>query len=137
MVLLGEGRVGKTSLVLRYVKDEFTDNRPPTCEASFLSKRLTVDGQPSNLNNWECCCALATVYEQQCARGLELPGLLMTPCLQATAGQERFHALGPIYYRDADGEEQNGIFASYISLICPLSILEELVNGLLRSMALS
>mmetsp|Transcript_4293 Transcript_4293/g.15446 ORF Transcript_4293/g.15446 Transcript_4293/m.15446 type:complete len:205 (+) Transcript_4293:299-913(+) len=72
VVLLGEGRVGKTSLVLRYVKDEFTDNRPPTCEASFLSKRLTVDGQPCNLNIWD------------------------------TAGQERFHALGPIYYRDAD-----------------------------------
>lgn len=27
------------------------------------------------------------------------------PCSkQDTAGQERFHALGPIYYRDADGE---------------------------------
>jgi Ras-related protein Rab-21 len=24
-------------------------------------------------------------------------------CLQDTAGQEKFHALGPIYYRDADG----------------------------------
>jgi Ras-related protein Rab-21 len=24
-------------------------------------------------------------------------------CSQDTAGQERFHALGPIYYRDADG----------------------------------
>lgn len=23
--------------------------------------------------------------------------------LQDTAGQEKFHALGPIYYRDADG----------------------------------
>lgn len=23
--------------------------------------------------------------------------------MQDTAGQERFHALGPIYYRDADG----------------------------------
>ena len=24
-------------------------------------------------------------------------------CLQDTAGQERFHALGPIYYRDSNG----------------------------------
>jgi len=24
-------------------------------------------------------------------------------CIQDTAGQERFHALGPIYYRDSNG----------------------------------
>ena len=30
-------------------------------------------------------------------------GSLLARLLQDTAGQERFHALGPIYYRDADG----------------------------------
>lgn len=27
----------------------------------------------------------------------------MCVCVQDTAGQERFHALGPIYYRDSNG----------------------------------
>lgn len=33
--------------------------------------------------------------------------------LQDTAGQERFHSLGPIYYRDADGE---ATYSSYLGL---------------------
>jgi len=73
VVLLGEGCVGKTSLMLRYVQDQFNDKHLTTIQASFLSKKLTVDGQRVNLAIWD------------------------------TAGQEKFHALGPIYYRDANG----------------------------------
>merc|ERR1711998_273839 len=73
MVLLGEGRVGKTSTVLRYVHDKFDDKTAATIQASFLNKRLSVAGEQVNIAIWD------------------------------TAGQERFHALGPIYYRDADG----------------------------------
>mmetsp|Transcript_22706 Transcript_22706/g.52983 ORF Transcript_22706/g.52983 Transcript_22706/m.52983 type:complete len:201 (-) Transcript_22706:303-905(-) len=73
VVLLGEGRVGKTSLVLRYVNNVFSEKQQSTIQASFLSKRLTINDTTVNLAIWD------------------------------TAGQERFHALGPIYYRDADG----------------------------------
>jgi len=73
VVLLGEGCVGKTSLMLRYVQDQFNDKHLSTVQASFLSKNLTVDGVRVKLAIWD------------------------------TAGQERFHALGPIYYRDANG----------------------------------
>jgi len=73
VVLLGEGRVGKTSLVLRYTQNTFDDKTASTVQASFQTKRLNVDGQSVNLAVWD------------------------------TAGQERFHALGPIYYRDANG----------------------------------
>jgi Ras-related protein Rab-21 len=69
------GRVGKTSLVLRYVENVFSDKQVATVQASYLTKRLTVDGQSVTLSIWD------------------------------TAGQERFHALGPIYYRDADGSK--------------------------------
>jgi Ras-related protein Rab-21 len=72
LVLLGDGRVGKTSLTLRYVNNVFSEKQTATIQASYLTKRLTVDGQAVNLCIWD------------------------------TAGQERFHALGPIYYRDAD-----------------------------------
>nr|CAB3265361.1 ras-related protein Rab-21-like [Phallusia mammillata] len=73
VVLLGEGCVGKTSLVLRYCEDKFNDKHITTLQASFLNKKLNVGGKKVNLSIWD------------------------------TAGQERFHALGPIYYRDSNG----------------------------------
>ncbi|XP_074578721.1 uncharacterized protein LOC141835191 isoform X1 [Curcuma longa] len=72
LVLLGDGRVGKTSLVLRYVNNVFSEKQEATVQASYLTKRVVAGGVPITLSIWD------------------------------TAGQERFHALGPIYYRDAD-----------------------------------
>lgn len=73
VVLLGEGCVGKTSLVLRYVEDKFKEKHITTLQASFLNKKLNISGKRINLAIWD------------------------------TAGQERFHALGPIYYRMSNG----------------------------------
>mmetsp|Transcript_14222 Transcript_14222/g.23669 ORF Transcript_14222/g.23669 Transcript_14222/m.23669 type:complete len:214 (-) Transcript_14222:205-846(-) len=73
VVLLGEGRVGKTSILLRYTKGEYNDRQVSTLQASYLDKRVAVGASSVNLSIWD------------------------------TAGQERFHALGPIYYRDASG----------------------------------
>ncbi|KAF2898564.1 hypothetical protein ILUMI_07609 [Ignelater luminosus] len=73
VVLLGEGCVGKTSLVLRYVEDKFNSNHISTVQASFLNKKLNIEGKRVNLAIWD------------------------------TAGQEKFHALGPIYYRSSNG----------------------------------
>uniref|UniRef100_A0A7S3G6I7 Uncharacterized protein n=1 Tax=Palpitomonas bilix TaxID=652834 RepID=A0A7S3G6I7_9EUKA len=73
LVLLGEGRVGKTSICLRYVNNSYTDKQVSTIQASFLTKKVNYGDCTANLAIWD------------------------------TAGQERFHALGPIYYRDADG----------------------------------
>lgn len=71
IVLLGEGRVGKTSILLRYIRGEYSDNQISTLQASYLDKKISVSGANVQLSVWD------------------------------TAGQERFHALGPIYYRDA------------------------------------
>ncbi|KAJ8868034.1 hypothetical protein PR048_031843 [Dryococelus australis] len=73
VVLLGEGCVGKTSLVLRYVEDKFNDKHITTLQASFLNKKINIAGKRVNLSIWD------------------------------TAGQERFHALGPIFYRMSNG----------------------------------
>lgn len=73
MVLLGEGRVGKTSLLVRFVSNAFDESQAPTVRATYLSKTVRLENDArATLNVWD------------------------------TAGQERFHALGPIYYRDAD-----------------------------------
>lgn len=73
VVLLGEGCVGKTSLLLRYIEDKFNDKHLTTLQATFLNKKLNINGQRINLSIWD------------------------------TAGQEKFHALGPIYYRNSNG----------------------------------
>lgn len=74
VVLLGEGRVGKTCLCLRYVQNVFNSDQESTIQATYLDKRINIAGKKSvRLMIWD------------------------------TAGQERFHALGPIYYRDANG----------------------------------
>jgi len=79
VVLLGEGRVGKTSILLRFVDNSYVEGCPSTTSASYLEKHVIVDEhqttprREANLSIWD------------------------------TAGQERFHSLGPIYYRDAKG----------------------------------
>lgn len=52
IVLLGEGSVGKTSLVLRYIHNQFVEKHVTTVQASFLTKKLTVDGVRVNLAIW-------------------------------------------------------------------------------------
>lgn len=53
IILLGEANVGKTSLINRYVKNEFLDTSP-SLGASFSSKTITMkDGQIYCLNIWD------------------------------------------------------------------------------------
>lgn len=74
VVLLGEGRVGKTSILLRFVRNAFDDKQASTLSASCFDKTVPLGGgEVARISIWD------------------------------TAGQERFHALGPLYYRDADG----------------------------------
>lgn len=46
------GRVGKTSLVLRYVNDVFSEKQEATVQASYLTKRLVIEGVPITLAIW-------------------------------------------------------------------------------------
>ncbi|KAI8322252.1 ras-domain-containing protein [Martensiomyces pterosporus] len=71
VVLLGEAAVGKSSLVLRFVNDEFQENKEPTIGAAFLTQKVRLDDAVLKLDIWD------------------------------TAGQERFHSLAPMYYRNA------------------------------------
>ncbi|CAG8433260.1 4142_t:CDS:2 [Diversispora eburnea] len=43
LVLLGESAVGKSSLVLRFVKDQFDDYRESTIGAAFLTQTIGLD----------------------------------------------------------------------------------------------
>ncbi|TDL26432.1 ras-domain-containing protein [Rickenella mellea] len=73
LVLLGESAVGKSSLVLRFVKDQFDDYRESTIGAAFLTQTVNLDdGSTVKFEIWD------------------------------TAGQERYKSLAPMYYRNAN-----------------------------------
>lgn len=73
VVLLGEGKVGKTALITRYCFGSISETRQQTVNASCSEKKLNLGNKDVVLSIWD------------------------------TAGQEIFNAIAPMYYRDADG----------------------------------
>jgi small GTP-binding protein len=71
LVLLGESSVGKSSLVLRFVKGQFLDFQESTIGAAFLTQTVCLNETTVKFEIWD------------------------------TAGQERYHSLAPMYYRGA------------------------------------
>jgi Ras-related protein Rab-5C len=71
LVLLGESSVGKSSLVLRFVKGQFHEFQESTIGAAFLTQTIQIDDTTVKFEIWD------------------------------TAGQERYHSLAPMYYRGA------------------------------------
>ncbi|KAF4310577.1 vacuolar protein sorting-associated protein 21 [Botryosphaeria dothidea] len=71
LVLLGEAAVGKSSLVMRFVNNDFQENKEPTIGAAFLTQKCNLPTRTIKFEIWD------------------------------TAGQERFASLAPMYYRNA------------------------------------
>ena len=85
VVLLGDSSVGKTSVALRFIQEEFHPFLESTVGASFWSKRITL---PSITNNEE-------------DRGEDVGERQILLSVWDTAGQERFQSLTPLYVRGA------------------------------------
>ena len=45
LVVVGDGGVGKTSVIIRYTKDKFTENYEPTLEDNYKAQIQTADGK--------------------------------------------------------------------------------------------
>jgi small GTP-binding protein len=71
LVLLGNSSAGKSSLVLRFVKQQFFEYQESTIGAAFLSQQVKLEDKIVDFEIWD------------------------------TAGQERYHSLAPMYYRGA------------------------------------
>jgi len=69
LVLLGDTAVGKSCLVVRFVRDEFFEFQEPTIGAAFLTQTVALDDATVKFEIWD------------------------------TAGQERYRSLAPMYYR--------------------------------------
>ena len=68
---MGDSKVGKTSIIIRFMHDSFDDNYQATIGIDFLSKTMYVDEKIVWLQLWD------------------------------TAGQERFRSLIPSYIKDS------------------------------------
>ena len=73
LVLVGDSGVGKSNLLLRWSKNDFTPDSTPTIGVEFATKTLQIDGKIVKVHVWD------------------------------TAGQEQFRALTTAYYRGAVG----------------------------------
>ncbi|KAL7068720.1 Ras family protein [Cryptosporidium serpentis] len=72
LVLLGDASVGKSCLVVRFAKDEFSEYQEPTIGAAFMTQSVNIDDDYIvKFEIWD------------------------------TAGQERYRSLAPMYYRGA------------------------------------
>ena len=71
IIVVGNTRVGKSSILTRFVKGLFTQNLESTIGAAFLIKSILLDKQQITFHLWD------------------------------TAGQEQYRSLAPMYYRSA------------------------------------
>jgi GTPase SAR1 family protein len=72
IVLLGDAGVGKSSICQRYINNSISDNYEVTIGGAYLQKEVALDsGQKIKLHIWD------------------------------TGGEERYRAMAPLYYRDA------------------------------------
>lgn len=74
LVLLGEAAVGKSSLILRFTKDAYEENRESTIGAAFMAQQIPLPERN-----------VVVKFE-----------------IWDTAGQERYKSLAPMYYRNAN-----------------------------------
>ena len=67
--LLGEGRVGKTSIMLRFVRNQYDDKQASTLRASYLEKPVKVKGQVKQfLDEGDPKCMLPTCIQHRTSK---------------------------------------------------------------------
>ena len=71
MILLGDCGVGKTNIISRYLKNEFTEGEVSTTGANYAMKKLNINGANFQVNIWD------------------------------TAGQERYRSVTKMFLQDS------------------------------------
>ncbi len=73
VLLVGDSGVGKTNIVTKYIKNEFSENTKATVGVEFCFSKLVIDGKKINAQIWD------------------------------TAGQEKFRSITASFYKGAKG----------------------------------
>ena len=101
IVILGEGRVGKTSILSKYFNKKFNQGEKSTINPSFYEKNVKYQGKEIQLKFWD------------------------------TAGQEQFNAISTMYYQGAVGAllvYDVSIFETFNKVKSWVSTLQEAVG---------
>ena len=101
LVILGEGRVGKTSILSKYFNKKFNQGEKSTINRSFYEKKVKYQGKEVQLKFWD------------------------------TAGQEQFNAISTMYYQGAVGAllvYDVSIFETFNKVKSWVSTLQEAVG---------
>ena len=91
LVLLGESAVGKSSLVLRFVKGQFHEYQESTIGGNFINHTALT----------KCFTKLFSHTAAFLTQTVCLDDTTVKFEIWDTAGQERYHSLAPMYYRGA------------------------------------
>ena len=73
IIIIGDSNVGKSSLLKKFVKNEFSENRIQTIGVDYATKNIHIHNSNIKLQIWD------------------------------TAGQERFRSLCTTYYKGSNG----------------------------------
>ena len=73
MILIGDSSVGKSNILLKYLKDQFDPNSRATVGVEFGTKNITLNNKKIKIQIWD------------------------------TAGQERYRSITSAYYKGAKG----------------------------------
>ena len=101
LVILGEGRVGKTSILSKYFNKKINQGEKSTINPSFYEKNVKYQGKEIQLKFWD------------------------------TAGQEQFNAISTMYYQGAVGAllvYDVSIFETFNKVKSWVSTLQEAVG---------
>ena len=100
-VILGEGRVGKTSILSKYFYKKFNEGEKSTINPAFYEKDVSYKGKNVHLKFWD------------------------------TAGQEQFNAISTMYYQGAVGAllvYEVSIFETFEKVKTWVNTLQEVVG---------
>ena len=73
LILIGDSAVGKSNILLKYLKNEFDQNSRATVGVEFGTKNVLINGKKVKIQIWD------------------------------TAGQERYRSITSAYYKGAKG----------------------------------
>ncbi|KAF8713609.1 Rab subfamily of small GTPases, partial [Rhizoctonia solani] len=107
LVLLGESAVGKSSLVIRFVKGNYEEFRESTIGAAFLTQTVALEDQTVvKFEIWWALLVMLGIRAKSVLKGYSWPGTVQGKVLfKANRGNAdvalELQSLAPMYYRNA------------------------------------
>lgn len=99
LVLLGESAVGKSSLVLRFVKGQFHEYQESTIGAAFLTQTICIEDTVVKFEIWD------TAGQERYANATNIFNVITKYEINNDNNLHiiyyRYHSLAPMYYRGA------------------------------------